>query len=68
MASTNTDKNFKVSELPKIADSEIDNLDLLLISDKAKNGKFYTKQLTIQQVKDTVLDEIVIDGGGAAEK
>lgn len=66
MANTQ-DKNFKVSELPKIADTEIDNLDLLLISDKAKNGKFYTKQMSIQQVKDTVLDEIVIDGGGAVE-
>ena len=48
MALNTRDKNFKVSELPKISDSEIDNLDLLMISDKSKNGKYYTKQLSIK--------------------
>ncbi len=65
MALNTRDKNFKVSELPKISDSEIDNLDLLMISDKSKNGKYYTKQLSIKQMKNAVIKDIIIDGGGA---
>lgn len=40
-------KPFKISELPLI--SNIDNDDLLIVSDK-EGGKYYTKSMMVQQL------------------